>query len=304
MIGAWRSWARWAFDAVDPAPMAALRIAVGLLTLGWTIAFLPDVDAFLSDDGLTPTAQSYADTIPHTFPLHHPYVVLFALIVASVLVTVGAFTRVSIIVMLALLIWVQRRAPLTLNSGDVLLRNLAFYVALMPAGEIWSVDAWRRRRPPSFRAPWGLRMLQVQISILYAAAVMAKLRGDAWNNGTAVGISLQLGDLQRFVVPDAITHSLLLSSLMTYGTLVAEVFLVFGLWFPRTRWAAVVAGLAIHLGIDATLAVGWFSYALLACYLAFAPPQRVRSVWARLDRRKPAAAPPPPEPVSLVKPGL
>ena len=44
---------RWAFGPVDTAPMAALRIACGLLTLGWAVSFLPDVPAFLDKDGLT-----------------------------------------------------------------------------------------------------------------------------------------------------------------------------------------------------------------------------------------------------------
>jgi hypothetical protein len=129
---------------------------------------------------------------------------------------------------------------------------------------------------------------------------MAKLRGDAWNEGTAVGIALQLGDLERFHVPDAFTHSLLSSSLMTYGTLVLEAVLVFGLWFPRTRLWVGLAGIAMHLGIDASLAVGWFSYALIAAYLAFVPGESLRTFVARwLPRRVVGAAPP--EPVSLVK---
>ena len=44
---------RWAFEPVDTAPMAALRIACGLLVIGWTLSLLPDTQAFLADDGLT-----------------------------------------------------------------------------------------------------------------------------------------------------------------------------------------------------------------------------------------------------------
>lgn len=307
------AWSRWAFTPIDTAPMAALRIAMGLMALGWALAWLPDVDAFLSDDGLTPTPSFYPDAVPHTFPLEHPTVVVLALAVAAIALTVGWHTRVAAIVVTALMIWIERRAPLALNSGDVLLRNLSLYVALMPAGELWSLDARRRAResrlrlswfgprPPALRAPWGLRLLQVQISVLYAAAVMAKLRGDTWNDGTAVGLILQLGDLQRFVVPDAITHSLLASTLMTYGTLVMETVLVFGLWFARTRKWAAIGGIAMHLTIDATIAVGWFSIALIACYLAFVPPEQLRALVARFrrDEADPAAVR---EPVSLVKP--
>lgn len=308
---AFDAWTRWAFGPVDTAPMAALRIACGLLSLGWALSFLPDADAFLSKDGALPNVPRYEYTLPHTFPIEHPVLVLLALAAAAVALTVGWHTRVAAILVLALMIWVQRRAPVALNSGDTLLRIFAFYVALMPAGEVWSLDARRRAkeqvrlrmswfgpRLPGLRAPWGLRLLQVQVSILYASAVLTKLRGDSWNDGTAVGQILQLGDLQRFVVPESIATSLTASALMTYGTLIMETFLVFGLWSRRTRVYAAVGGIVMHLTIDATIAVGWFSLTLIAIYLAFLPAEQLRAFVARFRREGPE---PVREPVSLVK---
>jgi hypothetical protein len=183
-----------------------------------------------------------------------------------------------------LLIAVQRRDVYVLNSGDLLLRELALYLALMPAGEVWSLDA-RRRDRSSLRAPWGLRLLQLQISGLYLFSVAAKLHGTSWQDGTAVGKALQLDDLQRLVVPHSLAASVTLSALFTYGTLVVEAFLVLGLWFPRTRWWAMAAGIGIHLGIEATLLIGWFSLTILSCYLAFVPATSLRALVARATAR-------------------
>jgi hypothetical protein len=45
---------------------------------------------------------------------------------------------------------------------------------------------------------------------------------------------------------------------------------------------AMAFGVAIHLGIEATLLIGWFSLAVIACYLAFVPPEVLRRVAARM----------------------
>jgi hypothetical protein len=269
------------FDPVDTAPMAALRIACGLLTLGWTLSLLPDAQAFLSDKGLTSGAVG-GTAGWWTVDVSNPYAGCGLLIAAALALLVGWHTRVAALAVFLGLIVLQRRDVYVLNSGDLLLRELAFYVALMPAGEMWSWDA--RRRAPEPRAPWGLRLLQLQLSGVYLFSVLAKLHGTSWQNGTAVGKALQLDDLQRIAVPQWAATSVTVSALMTYSTLVAEGFLVFGLWFPRTRWKAMAVGVAIHLGIEATLLIGWFSLTIISCYLAFVPAPVLHQLRDRLRR--------------------
>jgi hypothetical protein len=271
---------RWAFAPVDTAPMAALRIACGLLSLGWALSLLPDAQAFLGDHGLTagPVSGSTGWWAVGHLP---PYGVLGVLATAAVALALGWHTRVASVVVAVLLTVVQRRDVYVLNSGDLLLRELAFYVALMPAGECWSLDA-RRRGGSQPRAPWGLRLLQVQVSLLYAASVVAKLHGTSWQDGSAVGRAVQLVDLQRLVVPHTLATSVTLSALLTYGTLVVEAALVVGLWMPRARWWVMAGGVAIHLGIEATLLVGWFSLTVISCYLAFVPGPVLRTAVKRV----------------------
>lgn len=269
----------WLFDPVDTAPMAALRIACALLTLGWTLSLLPDAQTFLSTHGVT-TGPISGTAGWWTVDVASPYAACALLLVSALALLVGWHTRVaSWAVFLGLLI-LQRRDVYVLNSGDLLLRELAFYVALMPAGQLWSLDA--RRQEPQPRAPWGLRLLQLQVSAVYLFSVVAKLHGTSWQNGTAVGKAVQLDDLQRIPVPQWAATSVTLSALLTYGTLLAEGFLVFGLWRRSTRWYAMATGVAIHLGIEATLLIGWFSLTIICCYLAFVPAQNLHAVAARV----------------------
>jgi hypothetical protein len=271
---------RWLFVPVDTTPMAALRIACGLLTLGWVVSLLPDARAFLDDGGLTAQAVSQGSGW-WSADVASPWGACALLAAAALALLVGWHTRVAAWLVFVGLVVLQRRDVFVLNSGDLLLRELAFYVALMPAGETWSLDA-RRRGTTQPRAPWGLRLLQLQLSCVYLFSVLAKLHGTSWQNGTAVGMAVQLEDLQRLVVPQWAATSVTLSAVLTYGTLAAETFLVFGLWFGRTRWAALATGVAVHLGIEATLLIGWFSLTILSCYLAFVPAPALQTAADRL----------------------
>ena len=95
---------------------------------------------------------------------------------AALALLLGWHTRIASVAVAFLLIALQRRNVYVLNSGDLLLRELAIFVALMPAGECWSLDA--RHREVYARAPWALRLLQIQVSALYLFSVLAKLHGD------------------------------------------------------------------------------------------------------------------------------
>jgi hypothetical protein len=254
--------------------MAALRIAVGLLAIGWTLSLLPDARTFLSTSGVQHDLPQY-DSGAWTVQLGSPYLVLAVLLAAAGALVVGWHTRIVSVVVWVLLLVVQRRDPWVLNSGDLLLRELAFFVMLMPAGETWSLDA-RRRGVERLRAPWALRLVQLQVSALYLFSVWAKVRGTDWNDGTAVGLALQLEDLQRFTLPAALSTSLLVSSVLTYSSLAVEASLAFGLWLPRLRYWLMAAGIGLHLGIEASLLIGWFSLAVISSYLAFVPPEHLR----------------------------
>ena len=111
-------------------------------------------------------------------------------------------------------------------------------------------------------------------------------RLTSWQDGSAVGKAIQLEDLQRFVLPEGLATSVTVSAILTYGTLVVEAFLIVALWLPRTRYVAMALGVSIHLGIEATLLIGWFSLAVIACYLAFVPAPDLRRVVARVRARQ------------------
>jgi hypothetical protein len=73
-----------------------------------------------------------------------------------------------------------------------------------------------------------------------------------------------------------VTTSLAVSAVLTYSALAVEASLAVGLWLPRLRYWVMAAGVGLHLGIEASLLIGWFSLAVIASYVVFVPPDELR----------------------------
>src|SRR5262249_26324170 len=80
------------------------------------------------------------------------------------------------------------------NAGDVVRGILLFYLAVSPCGATWSVDAWlARRKAPVFIYPWPLRLILLQMVVIYWANGLHKSVGEDW----------QLGNSMYYVLGDA-----------------------------------------------------------------------------------------------------
>jgi hypothetical protein len=286
-VGVAGAWNRFWFEPTSTSTVAVVRIAFGVVILGWAVSLAPDLFAFYSDDGILPSQpEDYPGTgawgLLGIFESDLAVVVVYLLLLlASLAVIVGIQARIASLVLFVCVLSFTRRDPWILNSGDLFLRVLAFYLVFAPTGAALSVDAWRKSREHFWefplRAPWALRLIQVQLTILYLAAVWAKARGSLWNDGTAVSYALRIGDLERFPVPDFVTDSLILSNLMTYGTLATELAIPILVWNRRLRPWVLLFGVFLHLGIDYAVRVGFFTLAMLVLYVAFVPPKTMEA---------------------------
>ena len=299
------AWRRFWFEPEETSTLALVRIAFGLVVLVWTLSLTRDADGFFTDSGILPSSdfQGEAAASWGLLDLLEGQLAVTALLVvltlASLFLIVGQDTRVAAVVVFIGVLSLERRNPFVFNAGDGLLRVIAFYMMFAPAGASLSFDRWRDARKTFWefpaRAPWALRLMQVQLSILYLASVWAKLAGETWNNGTAVSYALRLEDLQRFEPPTAVAASELVSNLVTYGTIAVEASLGVLVWNRTLRPYVLALGLGMHLGIELTLRVGFFGMALFVLYIAFLPPEAVsaRLLWlrdrisGRMERRRP-----------------
>lgn len=295
------AWDRFFFEPQSTSPMALVRIVWGALSAIWALTLLPDIDPFLTDGALRyerdlpPGSWSPLDWVGWD---HAALPVCVLLLVSALGTMVGYRTRLSSVVAVLCMLTLQRGNTTIFNSGDLVLRQIGIAVALAPCGLLLSLDGLRARRrgsgPAPWRAPWALRLLQLELAIGYLLSGWAKLRGETWHDGTAMGLALRIEDLQRFVPPEWFFEQSVLLNALTWSTLLFEVGFAVAVWNRRLRPWVLGAGVLFHLGIEAFLDIGFFSMAMWTAYLAFVPPDVADRVVARWDPEgvgEPASAP-------------
>jgi hypothetical protein len=296
-LAAWNSF--W-FKAESTASLAVFRIAFGLIMLAWSLSLLPELSPFFTKGGILPKQPHYSGDFGGAwgllgiFPGKGTVVVLIVvLIIASVCLILGFLSQLAAALVFIVLMSMQRRNPYVVNSGDVLLRILAFYLIFTPTASALSLTRFVRDRAHFWtfptRAPWALRLIQIQFSIVYLFAVWTKVQGTTWNNGTAVSYALRIKDIERLPVPLFITNSTLISNFLSYGTLALELSLAILVWNRRFRPWVLLAGLSLHLGIEYSIRVGFYGLAITSLYLLWISPARMEATLLAL-RGKVAAS--------------
>lgn len=293
LASAGRAWQSFWFEPQQMYTLGLVRIAFGALVVVWTLWLVPIREAMLGPDGVTAEQPS----IPQTWGLFAVWnsdaailAGIVVLLVAAIALLVGWHSRIAAVIVFVLILSLERRNPWMFNSGDALIRIEALLLALSPCGAALSLD--QRRRGESFwsartRPNWPIRLLQVQFSIVYLAAVQMKLSGQPWLNGTAVSYVLRIEDMKRIPLPQWLVTNAIAMNAATWTVLAIELALAILVWFPRWRPWVLVAGIVMHLTIDLTIAIGIFSYAMFVLYLAWLAPETVKSLPDKVRRLTP-----------------
>ena len=129
---------------------------------------------------------------------------------------------------------------------------------------------WQRPRdaaPTTRVASWALRLILVELAIMYLWAAISKMNG-AWTNGTTLADQI-IGPMRHLV--DATVGVPFASKIV----IVIELSLATLVWQPRLTFIAAPLGIAFHAGILMSgLEIGLFAWLMLALYL-FVIPDRV-----------------------------
>jgi hypothetical protein len=287
---AWDAWRSFWFQQQPMYALGLVRIAFSALVIVWALWLLPVRTAMLGPFGVIPRQPS----VPNTWGLFDVWntdaailIGIVALLVAAFAMLVGWHTRIAAVIVFVLVLSFERRSPWVFNSGDALVRIEAFLLAISPCATALSLD--QRRQTGSFwsaqtRPNWPIRLLQVQLSIVYLASVQAKLAGESWLDGTAVSYVLRIEDMQRIAVPRWLSESAVVMNAATWSVLVVELAVGILVWSPRFRPWVLAVGLLMHLSIDMTIAIGVFSYAMFVLYVAWLSPETVKDLPDRFRR--------------------
>ncbi|WP_295904100.1 HTTM domain-containing protein [uncultured Bdellovibrio sp.] len=277
--------------------VALLRIGMGFLMIfNWMMIYC-DLDTLYGPEGIVSlaTAQQYGnqlrfslfDYLPNT---SKTVMVLATMnLIAVLAMTVGAWTRTAIFVAFVTMVSFHHRNGFILNSADSVLRVFLFFLMFTHCGDYFSVDYWRKRAKglvgdiPAEKSPWALRLIQIQFCVIYIATVMFKIKGDRWVDGTAVYIATRLDEFVRFELP--LLNNLLFIKLLTWSTLIVEFALGTLVWFKELRYWVLLAGIGLHLGIEYTMSIPVFEWAMIVMMIAMIDSRDIQH-WMQLLREK------------------
>lgn len=301
---------RFFFGPQDLRICAVVRIGYAALALVWLAVLYPDLGRWYSANGLVPapTAEklmpvegwSLLTVLPQGAAwLHAAY---FLAVAHACLLLLGFFSRVNAA---ALFVWIVsfcHRNGLILDSEDTVFRLVGFFLILMPCGARWSVDAWLKRRlhgklaspegEPSSPAAWGLRLLQIQMCVIFVSAGLCKVQDSFWQDGTAMYFVARLDDyFGRFPAPALLWQTPWLVRLISWSVVAAELLIPALLWLPSVRRWALAAAVVFHLANEYTMHLFLFHWIMLVGWSSFLTADDLDAIkaWFRRGRRRQAA---------------
>lgn len=256
-----------------------LRIAFGIIILIQWFSIWENLEIFWGPDGLVSleTAVKYNNVWRFNFfeflpnDPNAPVLLALLLFLGALGMTLGFFTRASILLTFFTLISFHNRNTFILNSGDMVVRNLLFLLLFTPCGDMFSLDHWIRRKrglaqaEPEEKSPWALRLIQIQFCIIYVATVMFKMKGSMWADGTAVYVATRLDEFVR--MPLGILNNLAAIKFLTWSTLFIEFALGTLVWIKDLRYWVLLAGVALHLGIEVSMVIPLFEWIMISSML-------------------------------------
>ena len=285
----WRRWLDYWFAEGDLRPLALFR-------MGWAIAVLLETH---NEAGrllrYTPVTQSGIDQF------HWPLLSfaspvdgdMFAtlLVVANVgaaLALVGALPRLGAAAVVLAHGWIFSISLLNFRNHIYLLLLFGLILCLAPSGRVWSVNSvvrrlWNATWDPPTGSLWAGRLIKWQTFLVYLFAVSHKANLEFLEGwplqvemkkhlpGSTVGAWIAQGGSLAFA-GDAIRGALdsePVMAIFSFGVLLGEAFLCFGLLMPWLRRHAAALGVALHLSIFLLMNVVTFGVMMVAAYPLF-----------------------------------
>ena len=260
--------------------LALVRVLVGPIVLLHLQPFLSD-----AADG-----RIYRDSFYEPYAAWYPELprglyaaLLWMGAVAAVALSLGLLTRVAATVTLAVVAYNLFLSTTHFHNNRAYLVLVLAALAVAPSGRELSVDAWwrrRRGRPPlATAAPaWPLWLLRFEAAVVYGASGFSKLLDPDWFSGRVTWIRVlnvrdriaaqsPLPDWAIDVLSDRSFHTVVAKVIIA-----TEIFVALGLWFRRTRYAAVFVAVIFHAFIEVSASVQVFSYLAVVALAIWAVP--------------------------------
>jgi hypothetical protein len=274
------SWQSFFYAPESAYSLGIFRIVWGIILIINALLMIGSATRYLGPNGIYPAA-----VYRRTFGLSRlcvlnllpqsdwcVYLVISVQMFAAAALAMGWHTRVSALLAFVTLVSLHHRNPSVFHSGDAVLRLITFLFIFSNAGDAYGLDQMVSTNSVEPSPPWCLRLMQLQICIIYLRSCQWKMRGNSWRNGTAVYYPTQVDDYRRRQLPQLLTCWPIVAT-MTYFTLGLEGSFGFLVWVKELRYPVLLAGLVLHVLLEIFLNLQLFGWIMMSSYLLFVPSQ-------------------------------
>jgi predicted DCC family thiol-disulfide oxidoreductase YuxK len=300
-----RAWSWFWFESSVTTPLELARMGVGaaiLLHYGMGTPFLFDLwgevgwvpRALVLENRTDPWIQSifFYFTASWQWAAFHG---LFLLCAAALMV--GWRTSwVKWIVLIGQVSY-DYRNPVLFYGVDKILACLLIIMCVGPIGRALSLDRVRAVRTakrekleatlPPYGSPWAgacIRLMQIQMAVLFFYSAISKLRGDDWWDGDALWIVFTTGEHYNQFMLDLLASHYWLTNVGTYATVLIEIAFPFLIWQRRTRPYLLAAAIFLHVQFAVLMGLFYFSFVMVMGHMSFVRPEwlaRLGQAWKR-----------------------
>ncbi|MCO8123905.1 HTTM domain-containing protein [Stieleria sp. TO1_6] len=205
--------------------------------------------------------------------------------VAAVCFALGLLTRISGVLLSASMAYVLLVERQLYNNHDYLLACSVLICALLPSQRRFSIDRilFHRSDWPTTMRHWHWWLVRFQLGLPYCFGGIAKLNAD-WLAGQPAGLFCSAHVDAPVVGPLlAMPHA---ATIMAWGGLMFDLFIVPALLWKRTRPFAIVAALGFHLTNAMVFHIGVFPWFMIATLFVFFPIDFIPRLITRLGGKK------------------
>ncbi len=274
-----QSFDRFFFDGCDPRVVSLFRIGYSILLAIYVAVLFPDADRWFTDEGVLTAATSRRMTgdahgSPFFYVSSAPAVrwCLGILMVHAVMLLLGIWSRLQVAFVFIWIVALQHRNLMTMDGEDVVFRWFAFIMIFLPLDYRWSLARWFRGRE-STETPaqtWALRLIQIQMAVIFLSSAVCKLLGQTWWDGTALFYVAHMGDyFGRVSLLSSWFDEPWVYRSLTWGAVTIELIVSILIWFPRFRVVCMIAAIALHVGIELTMNLFLFQWLMVIGWLSF-----------------------------------
>ncbi|WP_158447913.1 HTTM domain-containing protein [Aquimarina longa] len=263
-------------------PLVVFRIAFGILMCFSQLRFMYKgwIEACYTTPKFHFTYHYFHWVVPFDPPMM--YIIVGGSALCAFLIAIGMFYRVAIFLFFITFTYLELVEKAWYLNHYYFVSLVAFLLLWIPAHRNYSIDALIYKKIRLHQVPlWTIKILQLQIAIVYIFGGIAKLKSD-W---LLAAQPLKIWLLARTDIPilGVLFHYSGTAYVFSWLAMLYDLSIPFLLWNKRYRLWAYSAVIVFHVLTYLLFNIGMFPWLMIASSLIFITPEEWKTIGEKLS---------------------